>query len=64
VVVNESADRAWAIYFTHPGRHGADAEKDTTEQRSSSIQVAELTLGDDGWLGCDRNADVRVLLGE
>jgi hypothetical protein len=64
VVVNESADRAWVFYFTHPGRRGADAELDTTEQRRSSIQVAELTVGDDGWLGCDRDSRARVLLGK
>ncbi len=64
VVVNESANRAWVFYFTHPGRRGADAEKETTEQRRSSIQVAELTVGDDGWLECDRDAEVSVLLGD
>lgn len=37
-----SADRAFLFYFTHPGRRGAEANKDGYEQRRSSIQVVEL----------------------
>ena len=59
VVVNN--DRAYLFYFTHPGRRGADAEKDTTEQRRSSIQVVELKLKD-GWLVCDRDAPTYIRL--
>ena len=49
-----SGDRAWLFYFTHPGRRGADASRDTAEQRRSSIQVVELEVRD-GWLACDRD---------
>ena len=48
-----SGSRAYLFYFTHPGRRGEDEKKDTTEQRRSSIQVAELLLRE-GWLTCDR----------
>jgi hypothetical protein len=37
-----SGDRAYLFYFTHPGRQGTHARKDTSEQRRSSIQVVEL----------------------
>ncbi len=47
-------DRAYLFYFTHPGRQGPDARKDSTEQRRSSIQVVELKF-QDGKLTCDRN---------
>jgi hypothetical protein len=60
VVVND--DRMWLFYFTHPGRKGPDAEKDTAEQRRSSIQVAEVTPSADGWLACDRDAPARIRL--
>jgi hypothetical protein len=46
--------RAYVFYFTHPGRRGPDAGKDTTEQRRSSIQVAELEYND-GQIVCDRD---------
>lgn len=56
-----SGDRAYLFYFTHPGRRGADAERDGTEQRRSSIQVVELSE-QDGWLTCDRDAPTNVEL--
>ncbi len=59
VVVN--GERAFLFYFTHPGRRGEDANKDTYEQRRSSIQVAELEYKD-GWLICDRNRLTHILL--
>jgi hypothetical protein len=57
-----SGARAFVFYFTHPGRRGADERRDGTEQRRSSIQVAELTLTDDGWLACDRDAPTHIAL--
>jgi hypothetical protein len=56
-----SGDRAWIFYFTHPGRRGADADKDTTEQRRSSIQVVEVELRD-GWMSCDRDSPTLIRL--
>ncbi len=56
-----SGERAFLFYFTHPGRRGPDAGKDTYEQRRSSIQVVEIEFND-GWLGCDRDKPTRVLL--
>ncbi len=56
-----SRDRAYLFYFTHPGRLGPDANKDTYEQRRSSIQVVELEFKD-GWLSCDRDKPTRILL--
>ncbi len=56
-----SGDRAYLFYFTHPGRHGPDADKDTTEQRRSSIQVVELHY-QDGRLDCDRDAPTSIRL--
>jgi hypothetical protein len=44
VVVSD--DRAYLFYFTHPGRKGADSEKDGYDQRRSSIQVVELHIVD------------------
>ena len=38
-----------------------DANKDTYEQRRSSIQVVELELKD-GWLTCDRDKPTRILV--
>lgn len=60
VVVNDG--KAYLFYFTHPGRRGQDANKDTTEQRRSSIQVAELKYTD-GWLECNRNEPTYIYLG-
>jgi len=56
-----SGDRAFLFYFTHPGRRGPDARKDTTEQRRSSIQVAEL-FDQDGWLTCNRDEPAHIRL--
>ena len=56
-----SGDRAWIFYFMHPGRRGAEAGKDTTEQRRSSIQVVEVELRD-GWLVCDRDRPTHIRL--
>lgn len=56
-----SGDRAYLFYFTHPGRRGANANKDTAEQRRSSIQVVELEIKD-GWITCDRNKPVAIKL--
>ncbi len=56
-----SGGRAYLFYFTHPGRRGPDARKDTYEQRRSSIQVVELEFKD-GWLACDRDRPTRILL--
>ena len=56
-----SGDHAFLFYFTHPGRRGEDASKDSTEQRRSSIQVVELQE-ENGWLKCDRDLPTRILL--
>jgi beta-xylosidase len=56
-----SGDRAFLFYFTHPGRRGADANRDGYEQRRSSIQVVELQYAD-GWLTCDRDQPTHILL--
>jgi len=56
-----SGDRAFLFYFTHPGRRGDGLKKDSTEQRRSSIQVAEL-FDHDGWLTCNRDEPTHVLL--
>lgn len=49
-----SGGRAFLFYFTHPGRRGPEANKDTHEQRRSVIQVVELQY-EDGQLTCDRD---------
>lgn len=56
-----SGDRAFLFYFTHPGRRGEDAKKDSTEQRRSSIQVVELKL-ENGWLTADRDETTYIYL--
>lgn len=56
-----SGDRAYLFYFTHPGRRGPDASKDSTEQRRSSIQVTELEYKE-GWLETERNKPVPIRL--
>jgi len=56
-----SGERAFLFYFTHPGRRGPEAKKDTTEQRRSSIQVVELHE-QNGWLTCDREVPTQVAL--
>ncbi len=59
VVVSDG--RAFLFYFTHPGRKGENAGKDTYEQRRSSIQVVELEYKD-GRFACDRNRPTHILL--
>ncbi|MDI4632189.1 hypothetical protein J7U46_03925 [Pelomonas sp. V22] len=57
--------RAFIFYFVHQGNEAAAAIDDRYHQRSV-IQVAELKLGDDGWLSVDRDApppDLRQLFG-
>jgi hypothetical protein len=56
-----SRARAYLFYSTHPARKGPDANKDTYEQRRSSIQVVELDFKD-GWLACDRDKPTHILL--
>jgi hypothetical protein len=57
-----TGERAYLFYFTHPGRQGAHAREDTTEQRRSSIQVVELELGTDGQITCDRDKPTYINL--
>ncbi len=56
-----SGDRAYLFYFTHPGRRGPDKDKDTYEQRRSSIQVVELELKD-GKIEANRDKAVFIAL--
>ncbi len=56
-----SGDRAFLFYFTHPGRRGPDIDKDTYEQRRSSIQVVELHLKENR-LTCNRNEPTYIRL--
>jgi beta-xylosidase len=55
-----SGKRAFLFYFTHPGRIN-NTQKDTYEERRSSIQVVELRH-QDGILSCNRDEQTRVLL--
>ena len=55
-------DRAYMYYFTHPGRVGSDKNKDTYQQRRTSIQVVELTLSENGWITANRNKPTYVRL--
>jgi GH43 family beta-xylosidase len=57
VVVN--GERAWLFYFTHPERHGQEADSYAT--RRSAIQVVELGEKD-GMLTADRDVPARVAL--
>lgn len=57
-----SYDRMYMYYFTHPGRIGEDKNKDTYEQRRTSIQVVELKLNEAGWLTAKRNKPTYVKL--
>lgn len=57
-----SKKRAYLYYFTHPGRVGENKEKDTYEQRRTSIQVVELKLNKEGWITVDRNQPTYVSL--
>jgi hypothetical protein len=56
-----SGGRAYLFYFTHPGRRGADADKDGVEQRRSSLQVTELIQEGDS-LRTERDAPTRITL--
>jgi len=51
-------DRAYIIYFTHPGRvydtNGIEIEENTWQYHRASIQIAELELID-GEISCDRD---------
>lgn len=59
-----SNDRAYLYYFTHPGRTGNDKQKDTFEQRRTSIQVVELELNDAGWITTNRNKPTYVKMNQ
>jgi hypothetical protein len=59
-----SNNRVFMYYFTHPGRIGADKNKDTYEQRRTSIQVVELKLNEAGWLTANRNEPTYVKLSQ
>jgi hypothetical protein len=59
VVVNDN--RAYLLYFTHPGRRGPGLRKDGYEQRRSSIQVVELQYRG-GTITCNRDRPTRILL--
>lgn len=62
-VIVTADNRAFLFYFTHPGRRGPDAKKDTTEQRRSSLHVTELHFAEDNKsLTCDRNAPTHLHL--
>lgn len=56
-----SGERAWLFYFVHPGRRGADAKRDGTEQRRSLIQVTEL-IEAGGALRVERDRPTRIHL--
>lgn len=57
-----SNDRLYLYYFTHPGRVGENVNKDTFEQRRSSIQVVELKLDAKGLITANRNEPTYVSL--
>ncbi len=57
-----SSNRVYMYYFTHPGRIGVDKNKDSYEQRRTSIQVVELKLNEAGWLTANRNEPTYVKL--
>ena len=57
-----SKNRAYLFYFTHPGRVGADKQKDGFEQRRSAIQVVELTLNEADWVITNRNEPTCIRL--
>ena len=59
-----SNNRVFMYYFTHPGRIGADKNKDGYEQRRTSIQVVELKLNETGWLTANRNEPTYVALSQ
>jgi sucrose-6-phosphate hydrolase SacC (GH32 family) len=59
VIVN--GDRAFIVYFTHPGKTPENKGKDGYDQRRSSIQLAELEYKD-GQITCDRDQPVYIRL--
>jgi sucrose-6-phosphate hydrolase SacC (GH32 family) len=59
VMVN--GDRAFVVYFTHPGRTPENKGKNGYEQRRSSLQIAELEHID-GQIVCDRDKPVYIKL--
>ena len=56
-----SNDRAYLIYFTHPGRVDSIPESNWYEKRRSSIQVVELKY-EDGRIVCDRDGPTYIRL--
>lgn len=54
-------DRAYIVYFTHPGRREEIPENEIIEKRRSSIQVAEL-LFREGKITCERDSPVHIQL--
>jgi len=54
-------DKAYIIYFTHPGRTAENKGKNNTETKRSSIQIAELDYRD-GEIVCDRDKPVYLNL--
>lgn len=54
-------DKAYVVYFTHPGRVIENKGKDSFETRRSSLQIAELEYRD-GEIFCDRNKPVYIHL--
>ena len=60
VVVSEG--RAWIFYFS-PGEITVGVEPAPgANTRRTTIHVAELVLGADGWLSCDRDAPAHIRL--
>lgn len=59
-----SNDCLYLYYFTHPGRIGADKDKDNYEQRRTSIQVVELELSKAGWITYNRNKPTFVKMSQ
>ncbi len=60
LVVNSG--RAWIFYFTHPERIAGVEPAPGANLRRSTIHVAELVLGSDGRLSCDRNTPAGIHL--
>ncbi len=60
VVVN--AGRAWIFYFTHPERPVEGEPAPGAQTRRSTLHVAELVLGPEGRLACDRDASADISL--
>jgi len=59
IVVNNG--KAYVFYFTHPGQWRGNPNKNETERRRSSIQVAELEYKN-GIITCDRDKPVFINL--